>query len=74
MRPGQSSCRLLALLQENLPAQGSSALVHSIPVLVQWVAIAVFCMAAKGFAFLRVRACMCVGDATQLTLHFSKQP
>ena len=55
MRPGQPSCELLALLQEDLPAQAQvPEWCTGIPVLVHWVAMAVFCMAAGGFALLCV--------------------
>ena len=57
MRPGQSSCGLLALPQEDLPAQGSSTRVvyrHASAGLLGDT-IAMFLMAARGFA-LCVRA------------------
>ena len=53
VRPGQSSCGLLALPQENCLYKAQvPEWCTDIPVLVHWV---VFCMAAVGFAL-----CVCV--------------
>ena len=56
VRYGQSSCGLLALPLEDLSQVPEWC--TGIPVLVHWTAIAVFHMAAVGFAFAIV--CVCV--------------
>ena len=57
MRPGQSSCGLLA--QDCLHEDQALERCTGIPVLVHWVAFALLCMAAVGFA-LCVCVCVCV--------------
>ena len=61
VRPGQSSCRLLVLLQEEFPALAQMPeWCTGIPVLVHWVAIAVFRTAAVGFVRVRTHVCVSV--------------
>ena len=55
MRPGQSTCGLLALPQKDLPQVTEWC--TGIPVLVHWTVIAMFCMAAVGGG---VCVCVCV--------------
>ena len=67
MRPGQSSCGLLALGICLHKAQAPEWYT-GIPVLVRWAAIAVFRTAAIGFAFFCF-VCVCTGVCVQVCVY-----